>query len=65
MQKNNTTYLYRPVNQAELDLIEQTGWTKFPLIAIYSTKKAKPLPSAWQNGNRIAAMIHLYKVQQP
>lgn len=30
MQPNNTTYLYRPVNQAELDLIEQSGWTKFP-----------------------------------
>lgn len=24
------TYLYRPVNQAELDLIKQSGWTKFP-----------------------------------
>lgn len=23
-------YLYRPVNQAELDLIEQSGWRKFP-----------------------------------
>jgi hypothetical protein len=30
MQPNNTTYLYRPVNQAELDLIEQSGWIKFP-----------------------------------
>lgn len=30
MQPNNTTYLYRPVNQAELNLIEQSGWTKFP-----------------------------------
>ena len=30
MQPNNTTYLYRPVNQAELDLIEQSAWTKFP-----------------------------------
>lgn len=30
MQPNNTTYLYRPVNQAELDLIEQSSWTKFP-----------------------------------
>ncbi|MCU0352942.1 MAG: hypothetical protein MUD08_04260 [Cytophagales bacterium] len=25
-----TTFLYRPVNQKELDLIEQSGWTKFP-----------------------------------
>jgi hypothetical protein len=25
-----TTILYRPVNQAELDLIAQSGWTKFP-----------------------------------
>lgn len=24
------TFLYRPVNQAELDLIEKSGWTKFP-----------------------------------
>ncbi|MCK7526658.1 MAG: hypothetical protein MZV64_58205 [Ignavibacteriales bacterium] len=30
MPTNETTYLYRPVNQAELDLIEQSGWTKFP-----------------------------------
>jgi hypothetical protein len=30
MQPNNTTYLYRPVNKAELDLIEQSAWTKFP-----------------------------------
>lgn len=30
MLPDNTTYLSRPVNQAELDLIEQTGWTKFP-----------------------------------
>lgn len=30
MQTPETTYLYRPVNQAELDLIEQSGWTKFP-----------------------------------
>lgn len=30
MQTNETTFLYRPVNQAELDLIEQSGWTKFP-----------------------------------
>lgn len=27
---NNITYLFRPVNQAELDLIEQSGWRKFP-----------------------------------
>ena len=26
----NTTTLYRPVNQKELDLIEQSGYTKFP-----------------------------------
>ncbi len=25
-----TTILYRPVNQKELDLIEQSGWKKFP-----------------------------------
>lgn len=25
-----TTTLYRPVGQAELDLIEQSGWKKFP-----------------------------------
>jgi hypothetical protein len=30
MSTNETTYLYRPVNQAELDLIEQSSWTKFP-----------------------------------
>ncbi len=30
MQTNETTYLYRPVNQVELDLIEQSNWTKFP-----------------------------------
>lgn len=30
MQAIETTYLYRPVNQEELDLIEQSGWTKFP-----------------------------------
>lgn len=30
MQPSNTTYLFRPVNQKELDLIEQSGWTKFP-----------------------------------
>jgi hypothetical protein len=27
---NETTLLYRPVNQAELDLIKQSNWTKFP-----------------------------------
>ena len=26
----HTTYLYRPVNQAELDLIEQSNWRTFP-----------------------------------
>jgi len=25
-----TTDLFRPINQAELDLIEQSGWKKFP-----------------------------------
>ncbi|MGB4771726.1 MAG: ADP-ribosylation/crystallin J1 [Chitinophagaceae bacterium] len=30
MRLDNTTYLYRPVNQAELDLIEESGWRKFP-----------------------------------
>jgi len=30
MPTDETTYLYRPVNQAELDLIKQSGWTKFP-----------------------------------
>jgi hypothetical protein len=30
MQTNDVTYLYRPVNQAELDLIKESGWTKFP-----------------------------------
>ncbi len=25
-----TTTLYRPVNQKELDLIEQSGWKKYP-----------------------------------
>ena len=25
-----TTFLYRPVNQAELDLIEGSGWRAFP-----------------------------------
>jgi len=30
MQTNNITYLFRPVNQAELDLIELLGWTEFP-----------------------------------
>jgi hypothetical protein len=27
---HNTTILYRPVNKTELDLIEQSGWIKFP-----------------------------------
>lgn len=26
----NTTFLYRPVNQKELDLITESGWTAFP-----------------------------------
>jgi hypothetical protein len=26
----NTTTLYRPVNKAELDLIEASGWKRFP-----------------------------------
>lgn len=26
----NTTILYRPVNQKELDLIRDSGWKKFP-----------------------------------
>ncbi|WP_407528287.1 ADP-ribosylation/crystallin J1 [Lacibacter sp. MH-610] len=26
----NTTILYRPVNQKELDLIEASGWKEFP-----------------------------------
>ncbi len=30
MQTSETTFLFRPVNQAELDLIEQSGWTSFP-----------------------------------
>ena len=30
MQPNETTYLFRPVNQIELDLIKQSGYTKFP-----------------------------------
>ena len=30
MQTSDTTLLYRPVNQQELDLIEQSGFTKFP-----------------------------------
>lgn len=30
MTLEHTTYLYRPVNQIELDLIEKSGWTKFP-----------------------------------
>jgi hypothetical protein len=28
--KTNVTYLYRPVNQAELDLIERNNWKSFP-----------------------------------
>ena len=28
--KMQITYLYRPVNQDELDLVKQSGWTKFP-----------------------------------
>ena len=27
---DGTTFLYRPVNQAELDLIEASGWRAFP-----------------------------------
>lgn len=27
--QDNTTFLYRPVNQDELDLIEQSGWKRF------------------------------------
>ena len=27
---NGSTFLYRPVNQAELDLIEASGWRAFP-----------------------------------
>jgi len=30
MPTSKTTLLFRPVNQAELDLIEQSGWTSFP-----------------------------------
>lgn len=30
MPTSRITYLYRSVNQAELDLIKQSGWTKFP-----------------------------------
>lgn len=30
MQTPETTFLYRPVNQAELDLIEASGWKAFP-----------------------------------
>jgi len=30
MQTNDLTYLFRPVNQVELDLIKQSGWAKFP-----------------------------------
>ncbi len=30
MQHKQTTILYRPVNQVELDLIKQSGWQKFP-----------------------------------
>ncbi|OJV56379.1 MAG: hypothetical protein BGO31_14930 [Bacteroidetes bacterium 43-16] len=30
MEQHNTITLYRPVNQVELDLIEQSGWKKFP-----------------------------------
>lgn len=30
MQTNNTTYLFRPVNQKEYDLIKASSWTKFP-----------------------------------
>lgn len=29
-QNKMTTILYRPVNQVELNLIEQSGWKKFP-----------------------------------
>jgi hypothetical protein len=27
---NDVTILFRPVNQKELDLIEKSGWTRFP-----------------------------------
>ena len=30
MQTNNLTLLYRPVGPEELELIKQSGWTKFP-----------------------------------
>ncbi len=30
MLTSETTFLFRPVNQAELDLIEQSVWTSFP-----------------------------------
>lgn len=30
MQNKQSTILYRPVNQAELDLIAQSGWKQFP-----------------------------------
>lgn len=30
MQNKETTILYRPVNQTELDLIAQSGWKQFP-----------------------------------
>lgn len=30
MSEIQTTTLYRPVNQKELDLIKDSGWTKFP-----------------------------------
>ena len=30
MQTNDLTILYRPVGPKELELIEQSGWTKFP-----------------------------------
>ena len=30
MQTNNLTILYRPVGPKELELIKQSGWTKFP-----------------------------------
>ena len=30
MNTVDTTFLFRPVNQVELDLIEKSGWTKFP-----------------------------------
>jgi len=30
MSTDAITYLYRPVNEAELDLIRQSGWKEFP-----------------------------------